>query len=46
MNPMDFLVEFELNVPKGIPESEVTAREDAESAAAAKLRQEEGDGGH
>jgi len=34
---MDFLVEFEINVPKGIPESEVTAREDAESAAAAKL---------
>jgi muconolactone delta-isomerase len=34
---MDFLVEFEINVPEGIPESEVTAREDAESAAAAKL---------
>jgi muconolactone delta-isomerase len=34
---MDFLVEFEINVPKGTPESEVTAREDAESAAAAKL---------
>jgi len=34
---MDFLVEFEINVPKGIPESEVTAREDAESAAAARL---------
>jgi muconolactone delta-isomerase len=34
---MDFLVEFEINVPKGIPESEVTARENAESAAAAKL---------
>jgi muconolactone delta-isomerase len=34
---MDFLVEFEINIPKGIPESEVTAREDAEAAAAAKL---------
>jgi muconolactone delta-isomerase len=34
---MDFLIEFEINVPKGIQESEVTAREDAESAAAAKL---------
>ena len=34
---MDFLVEFEINVPQGTPESEVTAREDAESAAAAKL---------
>jgi muconolactone delta-isomerase len=34
---MDFLVEFEINVPKGTPESEVTAREDAEAAAAAKL---------
>jgi muconolactone delta-isomerase len=34
---MDFLVEFEINVPEGTPESEVTAREDAESAAAAKL---------
>ena len=34
---MDFLVEFEINVPEGIPETEVTAREDAESAAAARL---------
>lgn len=34
---MEFLVEFEINVPEGTPESEVTAREDAESAAAAKL---------
>jgi muconolactone delta-isomerase len=34
---MDFLVEFEINVPGGTPESEVTAREEAESAAAAKL---------
>jgi muconolactone delta-isomerase len=34
---MDFLVEFEINVPEGTPETEVTAREDAESAAAAML---------
>jgi len=34
---MDFLVEFEVNIPEGTPESEVTAREDAELAAAAKL---------
>jgi muconolactone delta-isomerase len=34
---MDFLVEFEINVPEGTPESQVTAREDAESVAAAKL---------
>ena len=34
---MDFLVEFEINVPAGTPESEVAAREDAESTAAAKL---------
>ena len=34
---MDFLVEFEINVPEGTPETEVRAREDAESAAAAKL---------
>jgi muconolactone delta-isomerase len=34
---MDFLVEFEINVPEGTPETEVKAREDAESAAAAKL---------
>jgi muconolactone delta-isomerase len=34
---LDFIVEFEINVPDGIPESEVTAREDAETAAAAKL---------
>lgn len=31
---MDFLVEFEINVPEGTPENEVTAREDAESVAA------------
>jgi muconolactone delta-isomerase len=34
---VDFLVEFEIDIPEGVPESEVTAREDAESAAAAKL---------
>jgi muconolactone delta-isomerase len=34
---MDFLVEFEIKVPEGIPESEVAARQDAESAAAANL---------
>jgi muconolactone delta-isomerase len=34
---MDFLVDFEINVPEGTPEAEVTAREDAESIAAAKL---------
>jgi muconolactone delta-isomerase len=34
---MDFLVEFEINVPAGTPESEVTAREHAEAAAAAEL---------
>jgi muconolactone D-isomerase len=34
---MDFLVEFGINVPEGTPETEVKAREHAESAAAAKL---------
>ena len=34
---MDFLVKFEINVPKGTPGSEVTARKDLEPAAAAKL---------
>ena len=34
---MDFLVEFEISVPNGVPASEVTARQDAESAAAARL---------
>jgi muconolactone delta-isomerase len=37
VSAMDFLVDFEINVPEGTPETEVTAREDAESAAAAKL---------
>jgi muconolactone delta-isomerase len=34
---MEFLVEFEVRVPAGTPQSEVSAREEAESAAAAKL---------
>jgi muconolactone delta-isomerase len=37
MSAMDFLVDFEINVPAGTAESEVAAREDAESAAAAQL---------
>ncbi len=34
---MEFLVEFEIDVPARAPQSEVTAREQAEAAAAAKL---------
>ena len=34
---MEFLVEFEINVPDGTPASEVKDRENAEAAAAAKL---------
>lgn len=34
---MEFLVEFEVNIPDGTPESEVTDRENAEASAAAKL---------
>ena len=34
---MEFLVEFEINVPEGTPESEVEARESDEAAAAARL---------
>ena len=34
---MDFLVEFEVNVPDGTPDSEVKRRDDAEAIAAAKL---------
>ena len=34
---MEFLVEFELTVPRGTPESEVDERESAEAAAAADL---------
>ena len=34
---MEFLVEFEVNVPEGTPETEVKDRESAEASAAAKL---------
>jgi muconolactone D-isomerase len=34
---MEFLVEFDVHVPEGAPESEVNARESAEAAAAADL---------
>ncbi len=34
---MEFLVEFEVDVPQGTPESEVKGREQAEASAAAKL---------
>jgi muconolactone delta-isomerase len=34
---MEFLVQFELNIPAGIPESEVQDRERAEAAAAETL---------
>ena len=34
---MDFLVEFDVNVPEGTPDSEVKDRENAEASAAAKL---------
>ncbi len=34
---MEFLVEFEVNIPDGTPESEVKDRESAEASAAAKL---------
>ena len=34
---LEFLVEIELDVPPGRPQSEVTDRENAEAAAAAKL---------
>jgi muconolactone delta-isomerase len=37
---MEFLVEFEVNVPAGAPESEVKELEDAEASAAAKLADE------
>ena len=37
---MEFLVEFEINVPGGTPQSEVQDREDAEAAAAAELARE------
>jgi muconolactone D-isomerase len=34
---MEFLVEFELNIPQSVPRSEVHARERAEAAAATTL---------
>ena len=34
---MEFLVQFELNIPDGVPESEVEDRERAEAAAAETL---------
>jgi muconolactone D-isomerase len=34
---MEFLVEFELNVPEGTPESDVKLRVSAEAAASAEL---------
>ncbi len=37
---IEFLVEFDLQVPAGTPESDVSRREQAESAAAAKLADE------
>ena len=37
---MEFLVEFELNVPEGTPESDVKQRESAEAAASADLARE------
>ena len=37
---MEFLVEFELNVPEGTPESEVDERVRAEAAASAALAHE------
>ena len=37
---MEFLVEFEIKIPKGTTESEVTDREDAEAEAVATLAEE------
>jgi muconolactone delta-isomerase len=34
---MEFLVQFELNIPPGVPESEVESRQRAEAAAAETL---------
>ena len=34
---MEFLVEFEVNIPDGTPESQIQHREKAEAAAAARL---------
>ena len=38
---MEFLVEFEVEVPAGTPDAEVEQRQRAESAAAAKLAEDE-----
>jgi muconolactone delta-isomerase len=37
---MEFLVEFDVHVPDGVPPSEITDRQAAEAAAAAKLAEE------
>jgi len=37
---MEFLVEFEINVPDGTPESELADRQAAEASAAAKLAED------
>jgi muconolactone delta-isomerase len=37
---MEFLVQFELNIPDGIPESEIEDRKSAEAAAAETLADE------
>jgi muconolactone delta-isomerase len=37
---MEFLVQFELNIPDGVPESEVEDRQRAEAAAAGTLADE------
>jgi muconolactone D-isomerase len=37
---MEFLVEFEVNVPDGTPASKVEARKSAEASAAARLADE------
>jgi muconolactone delta-isomerase len=37
---MEFLVEFEVNVPEGTPASQVEVRNDAEASAAARLADE------
>ena len=37
---MEFLVEFEITAPRGTPETEVAARENAEAMAAAALAEQ------
>jgi muconolactone D-isomerase len=39
-NGMEFLVEFEVQVPVGTPEAEIDKREDAEATAADRLANE------